>query len=539
MRFTRREALLAAAITTAGASAPGIAAKRSPDAKFLWGAATAAHQVEGGNVNSDYWVMEHVPGTYFREPSGDACASWNRWREDLALVKAGGMNAYRFSVEWARIEPERGEFSTATLARYRRICLAAREMGIEPIVTLHHFTSPRWIAALGGWENSEVADHFARYAERTARALAGAAKWFCTMNEPNAQVTSKIMQRKPWDIEPRLRADAAKAVGSDRFHMYFLGDSFKVRDNCIAAHAKGRGAVKSVIPGARVDMTLALQKLVAGPGGEALYKRIWDNARASFYQAAKGDDFIGVQTYNLSRTGPEGYMPATAALEERDMFGFGSSPSALAATVREAHRETGIPVMVSENGINTSNDAQRSRHLRATVGELARVIDGGVPVIGYVHWSLLDNFEWSSGYVARFGLVAVDPTTFKRTAKPSLAVYREVIAEMRRTNPGHERSAHPIVLARFQIVPVTGRNSSTREVIGASHSFPTQKNAHFIGGLQVGKFIKMPTYRRVLTDEASVMIKEYCSKLYITEGFTAHKEQAKFGVRHYGRKEAA
>ena len=433
MSFTRREAMLAAAITTAGASGPVFAAKQSPNAKFLWGASTAAHQIEGGNINSDYWVMEHVPGTYFREPSGDACDSWNRWQEDLALVKAGGMNAYRFSVEWARIEPERGEFSTATLERYRRICLTVRRMGIEPIVTLHHFTSPRWIAARGGWENPEVADYYARYADRTARALAGAAQWFCTMNEPNAQVTSKVMQRKPWDIEPRLRADAAKAVGSDRFHMFFLGDSFKVRDNCLAAHVKGREVIKSAVPEAKVGMTLALQELVAGPGGDDLYRRIWDSARTPFYQTAKGDDFLGVQTYNLSRTGPEGYLPATTPPDERDFSGFDAPPSALAASVSEAHRETGIPVMVTENGINTHNDAQRSRLLRATIDELAKVIDRGVSVLGYMHWSLIDNFEWSSGYAHRFGLASVDRVNFKRTAKPSLAAYRQVIADIRRT----------------------------------------------------------------------------------------------------------
>lgn len=433
MSLTRRDALFATALTAASAASGPLRATPSRPSNFLWGAATAAHQVEGGNVNSDYWVMEHVPGTYFKEPSGDACDSWNRWREDLSLVKSGGMNAYRFSVEWARIEPEPGEFSVATLERYRRICMTAREMGIEPVVTLQHFTSPRWIAARGGWETPEVADRYARYSERVAKALNGAVTWFCTMNEPNAQVTSKVLQRKPWEIEPRLRADAAKAVGSDRFHMYFLGDSYQVRDNAIAAHIKGREAIRNAVPGAKVGLTLALQELVAGDGGEELYQRIWNNARLPFYQAARGDDFIGVQTYNLSRTGPEGYLPAITPTAERDMSGYDAPSSSLRATVSEAHRESGIPVMVTENGINTNDDTLRIRHLRSTIGELAKAIDGGVPVLGYMHWSLIDNFEWSSGYWARFGLAAVDRTTFRRTPKPSLASYRKLISDMRKS----------------------------------------------------------------------------------------------------------
>ena len=138
MTLDRRE-LLGAGMALA--AAPIHAVPPRPGG-FLWGAATAAHQIEGANVNSDYWVLEHIPATYFREPSGDACDSWNRWREDLALVKAGGMNAYRFSIEWARIEPERGEFSAAALDHYRRICATCHEMGITPVVTFHHFTAP-------------------------------------------------------------------------------------------------------------------------------------------------------------------------------------------------------------------------------------------------------------------------------------------------------------------------------------------------------------------------------------------------------------
>ena len=431
--FDRRVALLAGVGVGVGvASAPALARTRvGASPRFLWGVATAAHQIEGGNVNSDYWVMEHVPGTYFKEPSGDACDSFGRWREDIALIRSAGLNSYRFSVEWARIEPEPGEFSDAALAHYRRICVACLEAGITPVVTLHHFTSPRWVAGMGGWEDVAVVERFARYVETTSRALAGVVDWFCTMNEPNAQVTSKVLQRKPWAAEPGLRAAAARAVGSDRFHLYFLGDSFKVRDVCLAAHAKARDAIKAVIPHARVGMTLALQELTPGAGGEALYRRIFAEARAPFYAAASSDDFLGVQTYNKFETGAEDYLPAPAEAM-KDMFGYPTQPGALAAVVREAYTHAKVPIFVTEHGNNTHDDAQRIQHLRAAIGGLEAEIATGLPVLGYLHWSLLDNFEWSSGYTPRFGLVAVDRKTYVRTPKPSLKAYGDLVRKLRR-----------------------------------------------------------------------------------------------------------
>ena len=212
-----------------------------------------------------------------------------------------------------------------------------------------------------------MVDRFVRYAERTARALAGVVDWFCTLNEPNAQVTSKVLQLKPRAIEPKLRADAARAVGSDRFHMYFLGDSYKVRDVCLAAHAKGRDAIKAAVPGAKVGLTLALQELSAGPGGEAPYKRIFAEARAPFYAAAAKDDYIGVQTYNRFETGPDAYAPFPAE-GVKDMFGYPTPPGALAAVVREAYPHAKVPVFVTEHGNNTHDDAQQYARIDRRLG---------------------------------------------------------------------------------------------------------------------------------------------------------------------------
>lgn len=152
---------------------------------FMWGTAGAAHQIEGGNVNCDSWVLEHVPSTPFAEPSGDACDSYHRYPDDIALIAELGFNTYRFSIEWARIEPEEGEFSIAALEHYRRMLIACHEHGLTPIVTYHHFTSPRWFAAKGGWENLDNAPLFARYCERATAHLGDLIGAACTINEPN------------------------------------------------------------------------------------------------------------------------------------------------------------------------------------------------------------------------------------------------------------------------------------------------------------------------------------------------------------------
>ncbi len=417
------------AVATLAASGPVLAAPRKPG--FLFGVATAAHQIEGNNVNSDYWVLENIPSTGFPDRSGDACDSWDRWREDIALVKAMGLNAYRFSIEWARIEPERGRFSQAALDHYRRICIACREAGIAPVVTFHHFTSPRWIAAVGGWENPEIAELFARYCDKAARALGDVIDWACTINEPNAQVNSYVVAGfKPWAREAVVRREAAHAVGSDRFCAFFQGDSLKVRDVCIAAHARGRDAIKAAAPHVKVGITLALQDLRPGPDGETLYRRLYEEARAPFYEAARHDDFIGVQAYNRLATGRDTYLPIMPGTFV-DSWSRDSSPDVLAAVVREAHKACGAPILVTEHGINATDDALRVRHLGPSLEALEGCVREDIPVLGYIHWSLIDNFEWGSGYKPKFGLVAVDRTTFRRTPKPSAAAYARLVARMR------------------------------------------------------------------------------------------------------------
>jgi beta-glucosidase len=369
---------------------------------FVWGTATAAHQVEGGNWNNDWWAWEHAPGTPCQESSGDACDHWHRWPQDVALVSDLGFGAYRFSLEWSRIEPEEGEWSRVALDHYRAMCEGCRERGIEPIVTFHHFTTPRWLAAKGGWTVPATADAFARFCERAATHLRGAMGRACTINEPNIVATFGHLH----GVFPPGKRDADLRR--------------RVNDVFVAAHRRGGAAIRGAAPGVPVGLTLAMSDYQAVDGGEAARDCERRDMEDVFLAATGGDDFVGVQTYTRIRVGPDGLRSPEPGVTLTQM-GYEFWPEALEATIRRAWSVTGgsVPVLVTENGIGTADDTDRIRFVRRALEGVLRCLDDGVDVRGYIHWSLLDNFEWAFGYGPTFGLVAVDRTTQARTPKPS------------------------------------------------------------------------------------------------------------------------
>ncbi len=390
---------------------------------FVWGTATAAHQVEGNNTNSDFWLLEHTPGTIFREPSGDACDHFHRYPEDIATLARLGFNSYRFSIEWARIEPEPGHFSVAALDHYRRMLAACHENGLVPCVTFHHFTSPRWLAADGGWEDGTAVDRFARYCERATAHLGDMIGMGCTINEPNVP----LLVEKALRIAEGLRAvasaslaEAARRCGAaaDRFSAFMFGDPYRTRDVMVQAHVKAREAIKAGRGDFPVGVVLAMADDQAVDGGEA----VRDEARAEMYgpflQAARDDDFFGVQTYSRVRWGAQGPLGPEEGVETLIM-GYEFWPEALEGTIRYASREAGVPIYVTENGIGTTDDEQRIEYVRRALGGVASCLRDGIDVRGYYYWSLLDNFEWMLGYAPRFGLISVDRETQLRDLKPS------------------------------------------------------------------------------------------------------------------------
>jgi beta-glucosidase len=391
-------------------------------ARFIWGAATAAHQVEGNNINSDSWRLERLQPSLFREPSGDGVDQYHRFADDMAVVSALGLGAYRFSIEWARIEPEEGSFSQAALDHYQRCIDHCLARGIRPMLTFHHFTLPIWQARLGGFTDPDFADRFARYCEHAGGRLNGF-DLACTINELNLPlfVRDGSLRRLQRGRGPERVAAAAAALGGSVDHFFLFTPAEAILQQGLAAHARGRDAIKSAHPGCQVGATFALQDEQAEPGAEALR----DQRRNDYYgvclDAVAGDDFIGVQNYSRvvskrdGSSGPEADHPLT-------MMGYEDRPQALAATCRFAWERTKTPIIVTENGWAGEDDARRAEFIVEALAELRGAIADGVDVRGYFYWSLLDNYEWVMGYGPKFGLIGVDRETMRREIKPSAVV---------------------------------------------------------------------------------------------------------------------
>jgi len=378
---------------------------RFPDG-FVWGTATAAHQVEGGNWNNDWWAWEHAPGSLCAEPSGDACDHYHRYPDDLALLAELGFRSYRFSVEWSRIEPEDGEFSAAALGHYDRMTDTCLGLGLDPVVTLHHFTNPRWVAAAGGWIEPATAERFGRFAGKVAARLGDRVSRFCTINEPNIVATIGYLLGvfPPGEHDPGLRAGAGEVLA--------------------AGHRRAVEAVRAVSP-ARVGLTMALPDWVAVDGGDQMMETLRGPDEDVFFEATSGDDFIGVQTYTRNRVSPAGLLGPEDGVETT-LMGYEFWPEALEGTIRRAYEITGLPVLVTENGVATSDDTRRIEYVRRALEGVLRCLADGIPVEGYTYWSALDNFEWALGYGPSFGLIAVDRSTQERTVKPSARWLGEV-----------------------------------------------------------------------------------------------------------------
>lgn len=393
---------------------------------FVWGTATAAHQVEGGNFNSDCWAMEQTSPSIFAEPSGEAVDQWNRFADDVALMAALGYRAYRFSVEWARIEPEEGKFSAVALDHYQRCIDACLQRGIEPMLTMHHFTLPLWVVRKGGFGGKYFADDFARYSEKVARTLRGFTS-VCTINELNVPILVRaLVQRAFMGAESEAKRLACeRALGAPLGSSFLFTAPEVLTSNGIAAHAKARDAIKSACPEVSVGVTLSIQDEQAEPGAEQVRDQRLNEYVTPFLDAVKGDDFIGVQTYTRSVARADGTSGPTVG-HPLTMMGYEDRPQALADVCRYVWQKTKTPIIVTENGWAGADDRRRCAFIKESVRALHVAISEGVDVRGFYYWSLLDNFEWLAGYGPRFGLISVDRKTQRRTLKSSALVYGQI-----------------------------------------------------------------------------------------------------------------
>jgi beta-glucosidase len=409
-------------------------------AGFLWGASTSAHQVEGNNIHNDWWAWEQAGRT--AAPSGLACDHYNRYRSDFDLAQSLAHNAHRFSLEWSRIEPEEGRWSDEALDHYRDVLVALHERGMEPVVTLFHYTLPQWMAEKGGWENPAIERAMGHYVEKVMEVLGPHARWWITLNEPVVQVF------KGWLLGQwppgRVRAWAT---------------ALKVLRLMLRAHVRAYHVIHSRRPDAMVsiakhalalspdDPTRWLDRWSVGVRGymfnhlflEALHTGVL-RVPGLFWEhlpTARTLDFIGVNYYTRDFVRNSGYnLPGLVGeFAKRDHrqqrgklndLGWEVYPEGLAQFLREFSRYK-LPILITENGIPTRNDDDRWVFLFMHLWQVARAIADGVNCVGYLHWSLLDNYEWADGYAARFGLIEVDYATQERRIRPSAWRYAEII----------------------------------------------------------------------------------------------------------------
>lgn len=279
---------------------------------FLMGASTSAHQVEGNNVSSDWWTLENHPESFVQEPSGDAADSFHRWPEDMDLLRGLGFDAYRFSIEWARVEPERGRISRAAVEHYRAMVRGALERGLTPVVTLHHFTSPRWFSDLGGWTAPGADELFARYARTCAGILREGVRQVATINEPNIVALMYALKRHAaehgWESVAH-GANAAREAGAAAVDPASFAPDPEVIRALIRAHRAATAALKETVPGVEVGWTVANQVYQPELGCESAATAYARPREDVFLEAAREDDWIGVQAYTRHRIGPDGTLP--------------------------------------------------------------------------------------------------------------------------------------------------------------------------------------------------------------------------------------
>ncbi|MBO5618210.1 MAG: glycoside hydrolase family 1 protein, partial [Pseudobutyrivibrio sp.] len=334
---------------------------------FMLGAATAAHQVEGNNTKSDYWVMENIEHSMFAEKSGLAVDHYNRYKEDIDLLKQAGLNAYRFSIEWARIEPIEGQWDEKEMNHYIQVIDYCNANGIEPVVTYHHFTSPAWLITKGGWESPDVVYYFERYAKYVTEHISGKVKYVCTINEANMRLQMAFLIK---DIAERMskQSEIQKQEGSVQvgvnlsqnqsqmmMSMMETAKAFNIDDprkvaNFVSqasedgdllvmkAHNAARNAIKAVDPSIQVGLTLSLHDIQCVDGGEENAKKAWDDEFTHYLPYIEKDDFLGVQCYTRKIFDENG---ANSSFETgtKTQMGYEDYPAGIVNVVRRCAEE--------------------------------------------------------------------------------------------------------------------------------------------------------------------------------------------------------
>ncbi len=392
---------------------------------FLWGAATAAYQVEGNNLNCDWWEWEKRVG--LKETSGQASRHYELYPDDFALAQLLNHNCHRLSLEWSRIEPQEGKFLEHEINHYIDVILSLKERGLEPIVTLHHFTNPLWFAKLGGWLNNKAGDYFLRYVEKIVAPLSDQVKYWVTINEPMVYAYHSYILGL-WPPQEKSFSKAGRA-----------------KENLILAHIRSYKLIheiykkRKLIPPA---ISIANNMMAFVPCSLTLKNRIAVYLRDRHFNfefmekliRAKSLDFIGLNYYTRSLVEAENWGLRSLLLDtcskghsrlKKNSLGWDIYPEGLYNLLFRL-KKYNLPLFILENGICTPDDNLRWDFIAEHLKNIHLAMAQGVKVLGYIYWSLLDNFEWDKGFGPRFGLVEVDYNTYKRTIRESARKFSQV-----------------------------------------------------------------------------------------------------------------
>jgi len=413
---------------------------------FLWGAATSAHQVEGNNTNNDWWEWEQTLPLPMR--SGQADDEWNRFEEDFKLAQNLGHTAHRFSIEWSRIEPQEGQWDNRALDHYAQVIRSLKKKGMEPIVTLNHFTIPLWLARQGGWYFEKTPQLFARYVEKVVEDLGNDVHYWMTLNEPGVYTYKGYMVGE-WP--PGVKSPEKGLVVFKNLLLGHVLAYEKIKEVYIRRGWKAPmvGIAQNVLI-FRACSDTSLRDRVAARFRHWMFNHLFIQAlvRGQAYcigvfsihlPKAKTLDFIGLNYYTRDFVRHNGFgfpgilgQACTATVEQnrhtgKDNFlSWEIYPKGLYTFLKDFSRYK-LPLLVSENGMATYDDAERSAFIVEHIKAMAQAMHEGAPVIGYLYWSLLDNYEWAEGFSPRFGLIEVDYATQQRHIRPSARKLEDII----------------------------------------------------------------------------------------------------------------
>lgn len=370
---------------------------------FLWGTATSAYQVEGGNIYSDWG-----------DRAGLACNQYNLYEQDFELAQSLGHNAHRLSIEWSRIEPKSGEFDHHEIEHYQSVLQSLKDKGFKVMLTLWHLTLPKWAADQGGWENPQTIKYFARYVERIVPELKSNVDFWITLNEPTVYAWGTY-SAGIWPPNKKSR-----------------WGFMKVTWNLSRAHKKAYEIIHKIEPNAKVgiaNQVISFYSQKEHSLSQHFLVWLYDlTANHLFYKLTgiKKHDFLGLNYYLHQRIGL-GKVGLSLTKKDVSDMGWELFPEGI-FDILEDMSEYKLPIYITENGLASTNDDRRCRFLISYLKEIYHAISSGVDVRGYFHWSLIDNFEWADGFRPRFGLVEVNYQTQKRTPRPSAHIYKDVVA---------------------------------------------------------------------------------------------------------------